>query len=95
MTETEFADAFLNEVLTVAEVCYIYNITAKPVMMAIFKGKVIARQANPGLTWLVLKSSAENHFNNPKVKAQREKLQQQRDRKLQAVSENNRAGDAS
>lgn len=86
MTEIEFALAFLDEVVTVAEVCYAHNVTSKTVMMAIFKEKIIARQATSGAIWLILKSSADNHFNDPERKAQREKLQQQRNRKLQAVN---------
>jgi hypothetical protein len=86
MTELEFAEAFLNEVVTVAEVCYAHNVTAKTVMMAIFKEKITARQAQAGNVWLILKSSSDKHFSDPKGIQQREKLQQQRNRKLQAVN---------
>lgn len=95
MTESEFRAMLLDKVITVKEVCAIYGVTSKTVMMAIFKGKIVARQAEHGAVWLVLRSSAEKHFNNPEWKERHEKLAESRSRKFQAVNQNNRSRDAS
>lgn len=92
MTENEFRDMLLYKVMTITEVCNEFNVSHKTVLMAIFKDRLIARQVEGGSTWLVLRSSAKKWFNEPKRKSQREKLEQQRNRKLQTLHEGHPTG---
>ena len=55
----------LGAVLTVPEVCFLWDKSQKSVMMAIYKDKILARQAAVGCIWLVSRSSCVKAWGNP------------------------------
>jgi len=54
--------ACLAAVLTVSEVCSLYNKTTKTVTELVKEGKLIGRQATVGTTWLISKRSCDERW---------------------------------
>lgn len=63
-------ELMLDQVITVSEVCGIWGVTQKTVMMAIFKGKIVGRQADYGKIWLVHRGSCRKHWGDPRKDGQ-------------------------
>ena len=62
-------DAFLiclDAVLTVQECATIYSKNPKSVMLAIWKGRLTARQSSVGATWLISRAAATKLWGEPK-----------------------------
>lgn len=56
----------LGAVLTVPEVCFLWDKSQKSVMMAIYKDTILARQAAIGRIWLVSRASCFKAWGEPK-----------------------------
>lgn len=65
MIKDDLRELMLSQVISVSEVCGIWRKTQKTVMMAIYKGRIIARQADFGSTWLVHRGSCRDYWGEP------------------------------
>lgn len=75
MTENDLKTLLLDKVITVKEITHLWGVNQKSVMMAIYKDRLIARQAIGGKTWLVLRSSAVKLYGKPKEGNESEELE--------------------
>lgn len=61
----DLESAILDEVVTASEVRDIWRKSNVTVMMAIYRGQLIARQTGEHKAWLILKSSVIELWGNP------------------------------
>lgn len=66
MSDGEMYDIVLYSVITVKEVCDGWKKDQKNVMMAIYQGRIAARQVENGKTWLISRASVVKLWGNEK-----------------------------